>query len=138
MSVAVLIVSHHKIGHALVEAVQTTLGGDVPLPLQAFAIASDADPDDTYPEISKLIESMDQGDGVLILTDLFGSTPCNICNKMQAEEHIMVVTGLNLPMLVRAMNYPDQSLEDLAETARKGGMEGIMTCTNKDNQGSPP
>lgn len=137
MSVAVLIVSHHQIGHALAEAVTTTFGGTLPLSLEAFAIASDDDPDATYPKIIQLIEKLDQGDGVLILTDLYGSTPCNISSKLKSEHGTLVVTGLNLPMLVRVMNYPDQTLEDCAETARTGGIEGIMTCqvncSNEDN-----
>lgn len=128
MSVAILIVSHHQIGHALAEAVTTTFGGSLPLTLEAYAIGSDDDPDLTYPKIIKRIEKLDQGDGVLILTDLYGSTPCNISSKLSSAHGTLVVTGLNLPMLVRVMNYPNQSLEDCAETARKGGIEGIMTC----------
>lgn len=128
MSVAVLIVSHHTIGHALVEAVTTTFGGELPLSLQAYAIASNVDPETTYPELIRMIEQMDTGDGVLLLTDLFGSTPCNICSYLQTKKPVRVVTGINMPMLVRVMNYPNQTLDQMAESALKGGREGIMTC----------
>lgn len=135
MSVSVLIICHHAIGTAMIETISTTLGGNIPLPLDAFSISSDTDPDVVKPEIQQAISDLDQGDGVLILTDLFGSTPCNLANQLESNSKINVVTGLNLPMLVRVMNYPDQDLDQLTETARQGGQEGIVTCDKSYSSG---
>ncbi|MBA2654768.1 MAG: PTS sugar transporter subunit IIA [Gammaproteobacteria bacterium] len=126
MSVAVLIITHYEIGHALVNALRTTYGDSVPLILETFEVPSDADPDKLLPELNIIIKRLDQGNGVLILTDLFGSTPSNIAYELQKESHIRIVTGLNLPMLIRVMNYPSLSLADLAEKAMKGGQAGII------------
>ncbi len=126
MSVAVLIITHHEIGHALVNALKTTYGDGLPLPLETVEVRSDADPDRLIPELKKIIITLDQGDGVLILTDLFGSTPSNIAYELQKERNIRIVTGLNLPMLIRVMNYPILNLTELAEKAMKGGQAGII------------
>lgn len=126
MSVAVLIITHHEIGHALVNALKTTYGNGLPLRLETFEVRSDADPDKLLPQLNKIIDHMDEGNGVLILTDLFGSTPSNIAYELQKRKPTRIVTGLNLPMLIRVMNYPRLSLADLAEKAMKGGQAGII------------
>lgn len=126
MSVAILIITHHEIGHALVNALKTTYGNSLPLPLETFEVRSDADPDKLLPQLKNIIKTLDQGNGVLILTDLFGATPSNIAYELQKAQHIRIVTGLNLPMLIRVMNYPDQTLTELTEKAMKGGQAGII------------
>lgn len=126
MSVSVLIITHHEIGHALVNALKTTYGNGLPLQLETFEVPSDADPDKLLPRLKSIIQTLDQGDGVLILTDLFGSTPSNIAYELQKANIVRIVTGLNLPMLIRVMNYPALNLMDLAEKAMKGGQAGII------------
>jgi len=133
MSVAILIIGHHEIGNALLEAVSTTFSGELPLSMESFPVSSDADPDTLCPKLETLIEQLDQGDGVLLLTDLYGSTPCNIATKIQDKHHFNIVTGLNLAMLIRVMNYPEQNLDELTETAKKGGQEAITSSTNLDD-----
>lgn len=129
MSVAILIITHHEVGHALVNALLATYGDNLPLPLKTFEVGSDADPDRLLPELGIIIKQLDQGQGVLVLTDLFGSTPSNIAYEMQRATHIRIVTGLNLPMLIRVMNYPSLNLPELAEKAMKGGQAGIIGST---------
>lgn len=126
MSVAVLIISHHEIGNALVSALKTTYGNGLPLPLETFEVRSDQDPENLIPKLKQLIKKLNQGQGVLILTDLFGSTPSNIAHELRKETNIRIVTGLNLPMLIRVMNYPKLGIIQLAEKARKGGQDGII------------
>lgn len=129
MSVAILIITHHEIGHALVNALKTTYGNSLPLTLETFEVNTDADPDQLLPELKAIIKNIDQGQGVLILTDLFGATPSNIAYDLQKACHIRIVTGLNLPMLIRIMNYPDLDLSELSEKAMKGGQAGIIGST---------
>jgi PTS system mannose-specific IIA component len=126
MSVAILIITHREIGHALVNALETTYGDGLPLTLETFEVQADADPDKLLPKLNEIIHKLDRGDGVLILTDLFGSTPSNIAYELQKGTHIRIVTGLNLPMLIRVMNYPSLSLSELTEKAMKGGQAGII------------
>lgn len=132
MSVAILIITHHEIGHALVNALKTTYGDTLPLPLETFEVRSDADPDKLLPELKIIIKSLDQGEGVLILTDLFGATPSNIAYELRHTRQIRIVTGLNLPMLIRVMNYPQLDLKQLVDKAMKGGQAGIIGSTEEE------
>ncbi len=77
------------------------------------------------------IAELDQGEGVLALTDLYGSTPCNVVSKLIQQHNLRIVTGLNLSMLIRVMNYPDLDLDELAQKAVSGGREGIRVVGSK-------
>jgi PTS system ascorbate-specific IIA component len=73
---------------------------------------------------------LDGGEGVLVLSDLYGATPCNVANRLpKLGVRMHCVSGLNLPMLLRVLNYPEQSLDQLAETAATGGRGGIFVDT---------
>ena len=72
--------------------------------------------------------ALDDGDGVLVLTDLYGSTPSNIAASLLGTGAVQVVAGLNLPMLIRVLNYPAEDLPALADKAVSGGNRGILLC----------
>jgi PTS system ascorbate-specific IIA component len=128
MSVSILIISHDEIGSALLNAVKQTFGSELPLSVATVGLEATADPDELVPKLRKVVATLNQGDGVLILTDLFGSTPSNIAHKLQDFKETRIVAGLNLPMLIRVMNYPKLNLAQLAEKARTGGQCGIIEC----------
>lgn len=134
MSVAVLIVSHHNIGKALADAVDTAFSHQLPLKLSTVGVPSDADPDKLKLLVKNAIAKLDSGDGVLILTDLYGSTPSNICKDNLDNTHVRIVTGLNLPMLLRVMNYPNLALDEIAVNAVEGGQGGIVECRSDDSE----
>jgi PTS system ascorbate-specific IIA component len=77
---------------------------------------------------ARAVAALDDGDGVLVLTDMYGSTPSNVASSLGREDRVVVVAGLNLPMLVRVLNYPEDSLSALAEKAVSGGNRGILIC----------
>jgi len=131
MSVGLLIVSHNELGDALLKTVESTLGR-LPLSHKAFKVGQDTDPFALMPELKAVVNRMDHGDGVLVLTDMFGSTPSNLAQALQDEANVRVVTGLNLPMLVRVMNYPELSLEQLAQKAFSGGRDGVLYSEHVD------
>jgi PTS system ascorbate-specific IIA component len=128
MSVSILIISHDDIGSALLNAVKQTFASELPLPVATVGLEATVDPDELVPKLRKVVATLNQGDGVLILTDLFGSTPSNIAHKLRDFKDTRMVTGLNLPMLIRVMNYPQLNLAQLAEKARTGGQCGIIEC----------
>lgn len=128
MSVSILIISHDDIGSALLNAVKQTFASELPLPVATVGLEATVDPDELVPKLRKVVATLNQGDGVLILTDLFGSTPSNIAHKLRDFKDTRIVTGLNLPMLIRVMNYPQLNLAQLAEKARTGGQCGIIEC----------
>lgn len=127
MAVGLLIISHNRIGQDLL-ATATSMLGKSPLRAEHLAVSQSGDPDEIYARASALCESLDEGDGVLVLTDMFGSTPSNIATRLLCNPRWMVVAGINLPMLVRVLNYPQLSLPELADKALTGGHDGIVLC----------
>jgi len=124
MSVGVLIISHDGIGPALL-GTATLMLNDCPLQTKLLTVSRDCDPDQLTEDAVEQIEALDAGEGVLVLTDLYGSTPCNIARKLSSQKHVHVVSGLNLSMLIRVFNYPKLTLEELSEKAVSGGKDGI-------------
>ncbi len=124
MSIGVLIIGHNGIGTALLGAA-TSMLNNCPLQTKLLPVSLDCDPNELAEDANKLIELLDTGEGVLVLTDLFGSTPCNIARKLASERRIHVVSGLNLSMLIRVFNYPKLTLKELSKKAVSGGKDGI-------------
>lgn len=126
MSVGVLLMTHEAMGAALVGAARHVLG-KLPLDLDVIEVEASADPDSTLSEAARQARGLDKGEGVLVLTDLYGATPCNVARRLPALGlNMHCVSGLNLPMLLRVLNYPEQSLDELAQTAASGGRGGIF------------
>ena len=125
MAVGVLLLTHESLGDALIETSRHLLGR-VSLKVDALAIPPGSDIDFSMEAVASRIRSLDSGDGVLVLTDVFGATPSNVLDKI-APTGVATkrVSGLNLPMLLRVLNYPEQSLAELAQTAEQGGRAGI-------------
>ena len=126
----VLLITHGNIGQDMLDTVSAILGG-CPLDTLAIGVASDCDPDAVYATASQSCASLDDGQGVLVLTDLYGSTPSNIANRLLDAHNVIVVSGINMPMLLRIMNYPDRDLEVLADFAASGARNGIVLTHRK-------
>lgn len=125
--VGLLIVTHNQIGTALYETA-THMLGMCPLMTEVLQVMGDSDPDAMVRQGTELIDRLDQGDGVLVLTDMYGSTPSNIAARLAVNHQVLVVSGINLPMLVRVMNYPALGVMELALKAESGGRDGIFYC----------
>ena len=128
MSVGVLIITHGEIGKEFVKTAESTLAGKIPLLCRAVSVSQFCDPDIIVENCQKIIEEINTGSGVLVLTDIYGSTPSNIANRLANDSNVKVVAGINLPMLFRILNYPDSSLNELVEKALSGGHDGIICC----------
>ncbi len=128
MSVGLCLISHNRIGEALLDTATSMLGGR-PLPVTVIPVTSVCDPDKVLAQAKAAIRTVDQGDGVIVLTDMYGSTPSNIATALRRDnDRVVVIAGLNLPMLVRLMNYPGLGIAQLADKALSGGQEGIFRC----------
>lgn len=130
--VGVLLVTHDPLGRVLLATADAILGR-CPLPVEVLTVPLDSDPDLTAAEARRLATALNKGAGVLVLTDLYGSTPGNIACSLLEWEQIRVVSGLNLPMLLRVCNYHMLDLEQLAEKAASGGRDSIQLCSGKGN-----
>jgi PTS system mannose-specific IIA component len=125
-----LLITHGKLGNDMLATVKEILA-DCPLTVESVAVNGDSDPDRLFKDAGKLCDKLDDGGGVLILTDLYGSTPSNIANRLIDAHNACVISGANLPMLLRILNYPDMSLETLCEKAAEGARDGIVVSTRK-------
>ncbi len=130
MSVSILTITHGKVGHELLATAKSMLGNTLPLTCETLSVSETCNPDELVIKAQQICKIIDQGEGVLVLTDIFGSTPSNICNKLKNDKSLKVhvLAGLNLPMLVRAMNYPKLELNEIVEKALSGAHDGIIDC----------
>jgi PTS system ascorbate-specific IIA component len=131
MSVSVLLITHARLGNDLLGTVTEVMGAP-PLATEVMAVRRVLDTDALVRQGKRLLDRLDRGNGVLILTDAFGSTPSNIANRIAKGRRARVVAGINLPMLVSVYNYPALDLEAQAENAVKSGREGIVLCKDGD------
>lgn len=125
MSVGLLLITQAGIGESLLEAATQTLG-DSPLEMRTLPVSPSNDRDQLIELAGNLVAELDGGEGVLILTDLYGATPSNIASRICSSHPLRVVAGINLPMLIRVLNYARLDLAALAEKALSGGRDGIL------------
>lgn len=125
MNVGLLLITHGNLGKELLRTV-TVILGSCPLLVETLAISEDCNPDMTLETANDLCHKLDKGDGVLVLTDLFGSTPFNIANRLHENHKVAVIAGANVPMILRILNYPEHDLEQLKENAMSGAHDGII------------
>lgn len=130
MKVGLLLITHGEIGDSLYDAVVSMLG-NCPLNTRVLAIKQDQDPEEQIDKARDMVKNLNHGGGVLVLTDMYGSTPSNIACALREDKKVAVVTGVNLPMLVRILNYPELPLEQLVNKALSAGSEGVMSCMKK-------
>ncbi len=123
----VLIVTHNNIGAEILKAAEIIVGKTLPF-VRTVSVPGDLLPQDLgqyADQIKSDINNLDQSDGILILTDLLGATPSNLAHYFASEHHVKIVAGLNLPMLIRIINYCDQPLDLLAKIGIVGANKGI-------------
>ena len=123
--VGILIVSHGAFGESLIHSASHVLGKR-PLYLRQLGVTVHDDPKAILPVAEDLIRFLDQGQGVLVFTDMFGATPSNIAAKLLKPGRVEGVAGVNLPMLIRALTYRDEPLGAVLEKALSGATEGIL------------
>jgi PTS system ascorbate-specific IIA component len=102
--------------------------GRRPLYLRQLGVTVHDDPEAILPVAEDLIRFLDQGEGVLVMTDIYGATPSNIAARLLTPGRVEGVSGVNLPMLIRALNYREgaERVSDLADKALDGAAEGIV------------
>lgn len=126
MAVGILLVTHLGIGSAFA-AVAGRLLGQLPLAVEVFEVSFDADPDAVLPAASAALRRADSGDGVLLLSDVYGATPANLAARLaHLGTPVRRVSALSLPMLLRVLNYPELALDELPAVAAAGARNGVV------------
>lgn len=127
--VGVLIITHNRIGEEILATAENIIGKSLPM-VRTIGIPGALKPDDLglYADLVKAnIDDLEVGDGVLIITDLYGATPSNLAHYFAADHRVKIIYGLNLSMLMRVINYAEQPLELLAKIGIVGANKGISS-----------
>lgn len=123
--IGVFIIAHDSLGESLVRAVTHVLGTRPPQ-FEVLSVAATDDPILLLPQAREQVKRLDTGEGVLIFSDLYGATPCNLAVKLLEPGRIQGVSGVNLPMLVRTFTYRQRDMETIVKKAVSGGCEGVL------------
>ena len=126
--IGLLIVTHSNLGKEFLNAAEFIVGRLESV--DAVPITQTADSEGIRKMIQEKVSALDHGEGVLILTDMFGGTPSNISLSFLKEEMVEVLTGVNLPMVIAiAQNRSDMKLSELAEKAQEAGKTSISLAS---------
>jgi mannose PTS system EIIA component len=123
--IGLFLITHGSLGESLVQCACHVLNKRPPQIAQ-LGVSGQDDPLDALPLARRMLELIDTGKGVLLLTDIFGATPSNIALKLLQPGRIEGVAGVSLPMLLRALTYRDKDMETLVTRAVAGGRDGVM------------
>jgi PTS system ascorbate-specific IIA component len=127
--VGILLITHNGLGDSLIDCIRHVLG-KVPPHLKSLSVLANDDPVQKEAEARALVAQLDTGDGVLLLSDVYGATPCNIAKRVCMPGRTEGVAGVNLPMLLRVA-CSDKPLAELVQRALEGGKECIVTIDSE-------
>jgi PTS system mannose-specific IIA component len=123
--VGILIIAHGTLGESLIHCASHVLNKRPPR-LRQLGVTAQDDPLLMLPQARALVKELDDGAGVLILSDMYGGSPSNIAAKLLVPGRVEGVAGVNLPMLIRALTYREKPLATLLMKAVSGGCEGVL------------
>ena len=126
--VGIIIVSHADYGSAMLRTAEFILGPQSDCSSISVDIAHEVS--ETVRRLTDAAQRLDKGAGVIILTDMFGGTPTNLALALLATHKVEVVTGANLPMLLKVFSAREKNLEELAQLAGEAGSKGIVVAGN--------
>ena len=122
--IGLLIISHCDLGKELLNAAELSMGRLEAA--ESISITQTSESEEMLKRISGKIKALDSGQGVLVLTDMFGGTPSNLSLSFLKEKRVEVLTGVNLPMVVAVAQDRDRlKLSELGEKAREAGRRSI-------------
>ena len=136
MSVGIVLVTHEQLGAQLAAIAATICSRDI-APLAQVAVPANIEPQQLgkyADQIGDTMARMDSGGGVLGLTDVYGATPDNLARHFAGSCNARVVSGVNLPMLLRVLNYAGQSLPQLCDTAISGARSDIQQNAKRQDR----
>ncbi len=123
--IGIFLLTHTTYGDSLIQCACHVLNKR-PLLIGQLGVSAQDDPLDALPLARDMLKLVDGGDGVLILTDIYGATPSNLAMKLLEPGRVEGVAGVNLPMLLRAIAYRDKDMETLLTRTVAGGRDGVL------------
>lgn len=123
--IGVLLVTHGNFSEAIIKSMELVFGRQEKL--EALTLNHGDDVKELTRQVKEKAKELDDGEGVLVLVDLLGGSPCNVTASCLKQAGIECVTGLNLPMLISVLEERENSeLDNMPEVALKGGRTGIV------------
>ena len=124
--IGLVLVTHGRLAAEFMAAMEHVVGPQAQC--QAICIEANDDMEERRADIAKAAAEVDKGDGVILLTDMFGGTPTNMSLSLLGPGHLEVLTGVNLPMLIKILGSRTTGLETLAVEAKQAGCQGIVVA----------
>lgn len=134
--IGILILGQREFAEGLIHAVEHTFGTRPPA-MDAVGIAYNESPEKIATLIRARLARLDRGDGVLILADIYGTTHTNVACRLLDPGRVELVSGANLPMVMRALTYRNHTMRDLIDCALAGGSRGIICAANAKRENKP-
>ena len=128
--VGILLLTHAPLGNAFIEAASHVFRGR-PERMEAIDVRADQDPFEVKRLAQAAIARIDDGTGVMVITDVMGGTPSNCTLQLCQPGHVEVIAGISLPMLLRAITYRNDTLDVVVEMALAGGQSGVVRVDNR-------
>ena len=128
--VGILLLTHAPLGQAFIAAVAHVFRGETER-FEAIDVTADQDIGQVHDLARDAITRLDDGAGVLVITDIKGGTPSNCCNSLTIPGHVEVIAGISLPMLLRAITYRRDTLDVVVEMALAGAQSGAVRVDNR-------
>ena len=123
--IGIFLVTHATLGESLIQCACHVLNKR-PAQIAQLGVSAQDDPLDILPLARSMLGWVDSGDGVLLLTDIYGATPSNIAAKLAVADRAELVAGVNLPMLLRVLTYRDRDMQTLVKRAVAGACDGVL------------
>jgi PTS system ascorbate-specific IIA component len=133
--VGILLMTHAPLGQAFITAVAHVFRGPTER-FEAIDVTADQDTNEIHALAESAIKRLDEGDGVLVITDIKGGTPSNCCNSLAEAGRVEVIAGISLPMLLRAITYRRDTLDVVVEMALAGAQNGAVRVDNRIRLGT--
>lgn len=124
----IVVVAHAPLGSALL-AVMTHMMGEQPAGLAVVDVYATDSLEHNHKRLEEAVATVNEGDGVVLLTDLFGATPSNVCSQLArnaTQYRCAVVSGCNVPMVVRALSYRHLSIDEVTAKLVSGARNGVV------------
>ena len=127
--VGILLLTHAPLGNAFIEAGPPVFRGR-PAPRESIDVRADEQTAEVHPP-AQVIARLDDGSGVLVITDVMGGTPSNCTKRLGDPGHVEVIAGISLPMLLRALTYRNDTIDVVVEMALAGGQSGAVRVDSR-------
>jgi mannose PTS system EIIA component len=123
--IGIFLITHGSLGESLIQCACHVLNKR-PKQMVQLGVSAQDDPSELLPLARQMLEWADNGNGVLVLTDVFGATPSNVAAKLIVPGRTEAIAGVNLPMLLRVLTYRERDMQTLLQRAVSGGCDGVL------------